>query len=100
MQSRARTGGGRRRGKPRGGGLFPWVGGRHGDRIPILMYHSVADEDESALQPYYWIATAPAQFLQQMTWLHERGYRTASLASAVGLLQDGRGTVERTVVID
>lgn len=72
--------------------------GREG-KIPILMYHSVADEDESALQPYYWIATTPAQFLQQMTLLHERGYRTASLASAVGLLQDGRGTVERTVVI-
>lgn len=72
---------------------------RRDRRIPILMYHSVADEDESALQPYYWIATAPAQFLQQMTWLHEQGYRTTSLASAVELLQAGRGTVEKTVVI-
>ena len=72
---------------------------RRGGRIPILMYHSVADEDESALQPYYWIATAPAQFLAQMTWLHQQGYRTTSLAAAVQLLQAGKDTVEKTVVI-
>jgi peptidoglycan/xylan/chitin deacetylase (PgdA/CDA1 family) len=70
-----------------------------GGRIPILMYHSVADEDESALQPYYWIATTPALFLQQMTWLHERGYRTASLASAMEQLHDGGSTAGKTVVI-
>jgi peptidoglycan/xylan/chitin deacetylase (PgdA/CDA1 family) len=68
-----------------------------GGRIPILMYHSVADEDESALQPYYWTATTPALFLQQMTWLHEQGYRTASLASAMEQLQTG--TAQKTVVI-
>jgi peptidoglycan/xylan/chitin deacetylase (PgdA/CDA1 family) len=77
-------------------GLLP---GRRGGKIPILMYHSVADEDESALHPYYWIATGPAQFLEQMTWLNEHGYRTASLASAMGLLQAGGGTVDKTVVI-
>jgi peptidoglycan/xylan/chitin deacetylase (PgdA/CDA1 family) len=79
--------------------LLGVLAGRRDDRIPILMYHSVADEDESALQPYYWIATRPAQFMRQMRWLHEHGYRTASLASAVGLLQAGAGTAEKTVVI-
>jgi peptidoglycan/xylan/chitin deacetylase (PgdA/CDA1 family) len=77
-------------------GILP---GRSGGRIPILMYHSVADEDESALQPYYWIATTPAQFFEQMSWLHQQGYRTASLAATVGLLQAGGNTVEKTVVI-
>ncbi len=66
--------------------------------IPILMYHSVADEDESAMGPYYRIAITPAQFLRQMMWLHQQGYRTTSLGSAVGLLQAGAGT-EKTVVI-
>ncbi len=70
-----------------------------GGRIPILMYHSVADEDESALQPYYWIAITPALFLQHMTWLHEQGYRTVSLASAMQRLQSNGSTAEKTVVI-
>jgi peptidoglycan/xylan/chitin deacetylase (PgdA/CDA1 family) len=77
--------------------LLRVLGGRHDGRIPILMYHSVAEEDESALRPYFWIATTPAQFLQQMSWLHEQGYRTASLASAMEQLQSG--TAEKTVVI-
>jgi peptidoglycan/xylan/chitin deacetylase (PgdA/CDA1 family) len=63
------------------------------------MYHSVANENEAALQPYYWVATTPALFLQQMTWLHEHAYRTTSLASAVGLLQAGGDATEKTVVI-
>lgn len=80
------------------GQLFRWVSGRDG-KIPILMYHSVADEDESAMRPYHRLATTPSQFLQQMSWLHEHGYRTASLASAVGLLQSGGSTAAGTVVI-
>jgi peptidoglycan/xylan/chitin deacetylase (PgdA/CDA1 family) len=70
-----------------------------GEKIPILMYHSVADEDESALGPYFRIAIPPALFLQQMTWLQEHGYRTVSLASAVERMQAGKGTAEKTVVI-
>jgi len=79
--------------------LLGVLGGGGDGKIPILMYHSVAEEDESALQPYFWIATTPAQFLEQMAWLHEQGYRTASLASAVGQLQGSASTVEKTVVI-
>src|SRR5579859_3921569 len=80
------------------GQLFRWlsVGVR---RIPILMYHSVADEDESALPQYYRIATAPSQFLKQITWLHEQGYQTVSVGSAVHLLQTGRSSAEKMVVI-
>jgi peptidoglycan/xylan/chitin deacetylase (PgdA/CDA1 family) len=68
-------------------------------KIPILMYHSVADEDESAVGPYFRIAITPGQFLQQMTWLNEKGYRTVSLAAAMELLRTGGSTAERTVVI-
>jgi len=62
------------------------------------MYHSVAEEDESAIGPYFRIAIGPALFLQQMSWLHDQGYRTTTLAAAMELLQTG-GTAERTVVI-
>lgn len=80
------------------GRIFRWLAGGNG-KLPILMYHSVADEDESAVRPYYRVAVAPSQFLRQMTWLHEEGYRTTSLASAVGLLRAGKEPVEKTVVI-
>lgn len=68
-------------------------------KIPVLMYHSVAEEDESDVAPYYRIATTPSQFLQQMTWLHEQGYRSVDLASAVGLMQGSKSTATKTVVI-
>ena len=34
--------------------------------IPILMYHSIADEDESRVHPYYRTSTAPRVFAAQM----------------------------------
>jgi len=37
--------------------------------IPILMYHSVADQDESRTPAYYRIATSPAAFAAQMEYL-------------------------------
>lgn len=80
------------------GQLFRWLSARE-HRIPILMYHSVAEEDESAVSPYYRIAITPSQFLRQMAFLHERNYRCVSVASAVGLLQAGEGTAAKTVVI-
>ena len=80
------------------GPLFRALSGRDA-KIPILMYHSVADEDESAWGPYFRIAIGPALFLQQMTFLHEQGYRTVSLAAAVERLQAGDATTAKTVVI-
>lgn len=80
------------------GPLYRIFSGRDG-KIPILMYHSVADEDESAMGPYFRIAVPPALFMQQMAWLHDHGYQTASLASAIGRLQASRGTAAKTVVI-
>lgn len=80
------------------GPLFRWLSGRPG-KIPILMYHSVAEEDESAVRPYYRIATTPSKFLHQMTWLYEQRYRSVSLAAAVELLQAGGNSAAKTVVI-
>lgn len=48
-------------------------------RIPILMYHSISDDPEPGVANYYRLCTSPAAFRQQMTFLHEHGYRTVDL---------------------
>jgi peptidoglycan/xylan/chitin deacetylase (PgdA/CDA1 family) len=55
--------------------------------IPILMYHSIADEDETGVRPYYRTATSPAVFAMHMQYLHNHGYRTLNLSEAVSVLQ-------------
>jgi peptidoglycan/xylan/chitin deacetylase (PgdA/CDA1 family) len=66
--------------------------------IPILMYHSIAD-DREAVHPYYRTSTSPAQFAAQMKYLFNHGYRTACLAEAVGQLQSSAAPAERLVVV-
>lgn len=45
-------------------------------RIPILMYHSIAEDEQSLQHPYYRTSTTPAVFARQMAYLHESGYST------------------------
>jgi len=52
------------------------------DRIPILMYHSISDDDGSGTHPYFCTTTTPAMFAQQMAHLHEQHYRTITPAEA------------------
>lgn len=52
-------------------------------KVPILMYHSIAREDEGEINPYYRIATDPHTFAIQMRLLHEWGYTACSLADIV-----------------
>ncbi len=56
--------------------------------LPILMYHSIADRDESQLNGYYRTTTSPGIFAKHMKYLHENGYRTISVAEASSRLQD------------
>ena len=67
--------------------------------IPILMYHSIADEDESGMHPYYRTATSPAAFVVQMEYLHRSGYRTCSLAEATDILESPTGTRLKHVAV-
>jgi peptidoglycan/xylan/chitin deacetylase (PgdA/CDA1 family) len=53
-------------------------------RIPILMYHSVADATPAALQTW---TVRPAQFAAQMAWLHEHGYTALTVSQWVQLRQ-------------
>lgn len=42
--------------------------------VPILMYHYIRDVDEAADPLGYNLSITPADFEQQIAWLHEQGY--------------------------
>ncbi len=67
--------------------------------IPILMSHSIAEEDESRMHAYYRTTTSPAAFLAQMEYLHQNGYHTCSPAEVTALLQSDTGNTAKHVVI-
>lgn len=66
--------------------------------LPVLMYHSVSDDPEPGVHPYYRIATSPARFAQQMQWLAEHSYTALSLDTALDA-RFGSRTFERSVVV-
>jgi peptidoglycan/xylan/chitin deacetylase (PgdA/CDA1 family) len=70
--------------------VHPLLQGRTPRRlhIPILMYHSISDEDEGQLHPYYRTATAPRVFGEHIRYLHANGYRTLNLEEAVRRLAE------------
>jgi peptidoglycan/xylan/chitin deacetylase (PgdA/CDA1 family) len=63
------------------------------------MYHSVSDQDESGLHPYFRTCTTPQVFAAQMAYLHSRGYSTCSLTEAIDYLESGNQTAAKQVVI-
>jgi peptidoglycan/xylan/chitin deacetylase (PgdA/CDA1 family) len=67
--------------------------------VPILMYHSITDEDESNAHAYYRTKTSPAMFAAQMKYLHESGYKTCSLAQAIHQLQKQTQAADKLVVV-
>lgn len=67
--------------------------------IPILMYHSVSEVDESGRPAYYRIATPPSLFANQMEYLRQSGYRTCTTAQALELLRSGAASATKAVVI-
>jgi peptidoglycan/xylan/chitin deacetylase (PgdA/CDA1 family) len=44
--------------------------------VPILMYHSVADDPQAGLHPYYRTTVSPKIFAEQMAYLRREGYVT------------------------
>ena len=67
--------------------------------IPILMYHSISEDAEAGVHPYYRISTSPQQFAAQMKCLHESGYTTCSLAQAIQQLQPQTQAAAKLAVI-
>lgn len=73
--------------------------GASGPGLPILMYHSISDDPEPGLSPYYKVNTSPSVFRQHIGFLVEQGYNSIRLAKAVELLKLGAPMPEKSVVI-
>jgi peptidoglycan/xylan/chitin deacetylase (PgdA/CDA1 family) len=65
-------------------------------RIPILLYHSVADAPVGRFGPY---TVSRAQFAAHLDRVAERGYRTLTVHALVEHLQAGEPLPARTAVI-
>jgi peptidoglycan/xylan/chitin deacetylase (PgdA/CDA1 family) len=57
-----------------------------GFRISILMYHSISNDPEDGVRPYYRVNTSPIRFAQHMRLLSDYNYRVIPLNEAVRLL--------------
>src|SRR6202035_2795383 len=66
---------------------------------PILMYHSVSDDREERIRPYYRVATSPDRFAEQMQWLTDIGYKGIALEELLPSLVAGAPVPHRLVAI-
>jgi peptidoglycan/xylan/chitin deacetylase (PgdA/CDA1 family) len=55
--------------------------------LPVLMYHSISEDTEVGIKPYFRICTSPARFSEQIAWLAERGWAGVTLAEGLGWLR-------------
>lgn len=67
--------------------------------IPILMYHSITEDEQFNAHPYYRTATSLAVFAKQLQHLHSQGYTTCTLAQAVRQLETNNVTPTKSVVL-
>ncbi|HWA29266.1 MAG TPA: polysaccharide deacetylase family protein [Lacunisphaera sp.] len=59
-------------------------------RLPVLMYHSISDDNESGLSPYYRVCTSPRRFAEHMQWLADWGYSGVTLTRGLAALHSER----------
>lgn len=67
--------------------------------IPILMYHSISDEQESGKHAYYRTNTHPRVFAEQMEYLNNRGYSSANVSDATVQLKNDVANLGKQLVI-
>jgi peptidoglycan/xylan/chitin deacetylase (PgdA/CDA1 family) len=70
-----------------------------GEGIPILMYHSISEDFNPGLHPYYQTNTSPNTFSMHMKFLYENGYSVLPLQEAVDRLRIGVGCGQKSVVL-
>jgi peptidoglycan/xylan/chitin deacetylase (PgdA/CDA1 family) len=63
------------------------------------MYHSLSDDPENGVAPYYKTNTAPSVFRRQMAMLAEDGYKTLDLMQSVRLLCAGDQPGPKTAIL-
>jgi peptidoglycan/xylan/chitin deacetylase (PgdA/CDA1 family) len=71
---------------------------RAGEAIPVLMYHSISDDPEPGVSPYYRLATTPARFVAQMQCLRDNGYTVVDLQEALARVSSERRDARIAVV--
>jgi peptidoglycan/xylan/chitin deacetylase (PgdA/CDA1 family) len=67
-------------------------------RVPILMYHGVADDRKETSHPYFRTVTTVDVFRKQVRYLHENGYSSVK-ASEVPEILNGFRDVRKPVAI-
>lgn len=55
--------------------------------LPVLMYHSVSDDPEPDVHPYYRVCTSRARFREQMQWLKDNGCQGVTLRAGLAWLK-------------
>lgn len=68
-------------------------------RVPILMYHHIADAPPEADAVRRDLSVSPANFGKQMDWLVANKYETISLADLADHLTTGRALPARPVIL-
>ena len=69
------------------------------EHIPILMYHSISNEDEQRVHPYYKTNTTPAIFDEHMSFLYNNNYKVINLNDALKHLHSNSKLKEKYIVI-
>ena len=70
--------------------------------IPILMYHSIDEDVDCKMHPYFRTVTSPRRFSEQVKFLRREGYQAISISQAIDLLSRSGGAGacdERRVII-
>jgi peptidoglycan/xylan/chitin deacetylase (PgdA/CDA1 family) len=67
--------------------------------LPILMYHSISDDLEPDVSPYYKTSTSPARFALQVRWLAGEGFRAVGLDEGLELAGREKLGEEKVVVM-
>ncbi len=67
--------------------------------VPILMYHSISDDPETGVSPYYRLATPPSLFRQHLKILQQEGFRGVNLEEAVTSLSSSESRPENLAAI-
>jgi peptidoglycan/xylan/chitin deacetylase (PgdA/CDA1 family) len=73
--------------------------GKNKFRLPILMYHSISDEPEENVPPYYRTATSPEIFAAHMALLRAQGYEVLGLKAGLDKFRRENSAATKLAVI-
>jgi len=76
-------------------GLMRGTSGSGETSLPVLMYHSISDDPEPRVGPYYRVCTSPRGFREQMEWMRDNGYQGVTLSEGLArLAADSKAKIE------